>query len=68
VPLFSTLKVSNVTCQLFSDVCPKTCRNFKALCTGEAGLSKSNLELSYKASIFHRVVPNGWLQGGGKKQ
>ncbi|CAM4690044.1 hypothetical protein PO909_010451 [Leuciscus waleckii] len=50
--------------ELFSDVCPKTCRNFKALCTGEAGLSKSNLELSYKASIFHRVVPNGWLQGG----
>uniref|UniRef100_A0A8C1U8B2 Peptidyl-prolyl cis-trans isomerase n=1 Tax=Cyprinus carpio TaxID=7962 RepID=A0A8C1U8B2_CYPCA len=50
--------------ELFSDLCPKTCRNFKALCTGEAGLSKSNLELSYKGSIFHRVVPNGWLQGG----
>ncbi|XP_055042313.1 probable inactive peptidyl-prolyl cis-trans isomerase-like 6 isoform X2 [Misgurnus anguillicaudatus] len=50
--------------ELFSDLCPKTCRNFKALCTGEAGMSKSNLELSYKGSIFHRVVPNGWVQGG----
>ncbi|XP_016351742.1 peptidyl-prolyl cis-trans isomerase-like 6 [Sinocyclocheilus anshuiensis] len=49
--------------ELFSDVCPKTCKNFKTLCSGEAGLSKSNLELSYKGSIFHRVLPNGWLQG-----
>ncbi|XP_057208518.1 probable inactive peptidyl-prolyl cis-trans isomerase-like 6 [Triplophysa rosa] len=50
--------------ELFSELCPKTYRNFKALCTGEVGLSKSNLELSYKGSIFHRVVPNGWVQGG----
>uniref|UniRef100_A0A672QBP3 Peptidyl-prolyl cis-trans isomerase n=1 Tax=Sinocyclocheilus grahami TaxID=75366 RepID=A0A672QBP3_SINGR len=54
--------------ELFSDVCPKTCKNFKTLCSGEAGLSKSNLELSYKGSIFHRVLPNGWLQGGGNKK
>ncbi|KAI4890936.1 hypothetical protein NFI96_033192 [Prochilodus magdalenae] len=50
--------------ELFSDVCPKTCKNFKALCTGEAGMSQKQLELCYKGSLFHRVVPNGWVQGG----
>ncbi|KAG9282617.1 peptidyl-prolyl cis-trans isomerase-like 6 isoform X1 [Astyanax mexicanus] len=50
--------------ELFSDLCPKTCKNFKALCTGEAGMSQNQLMLSYKNSLFHRVVPNGWLQGG----
>ncbi|TRY98902.1 hypothetical protein DNTS_026559 [Danionella cerebrum] len=50
--------------ELFSDICPKTCMNFKALCTGEMGLSKSNHRLIYIGSLFHRVVPNGWLQGG----
>ncbi|XP_066533630.1 probable inactive peptidyl-prolyl cis-trans isomerase-like 6 isoform X2 [Hoplias malabaricus] len=50
--------------ELFSDLCPKTCENFKALCTGEAGMSQSQLNLCYKGSLFHRVVPNGWVQGG----
>ncbi|XP_045917123.1 probable inactive peptidyl-prolyl cis-trans isomerase-like 6 isoform X5 [Micropterus dolomieu] len=51
--------------ELFSDVCPKTSKNFEALCTGERGLSQSGLPLCYKGSVFHRVVPNGWVQGGG---
>uniref|UniRef100_A0A3Q3Q1B2 Peptidyl-prolyl cis-trans isomerase n=2 Tax=Monopterus albus TaxID=43700 RepID=A0A3Q3Q1B2_MONAL len=50
--------------ELFSDVCPKTSKNFEALCTGERGLSPSGLGLCYKGSLFHRVVPNGWVQGG----
>ncbi|XP_063078431.1 probable inactive peptidyl-prolyl cis-trans isomerase-like 6 [Engraulis encrasicolus] len=50
--------------ELFSDICPKTCENFRALCTGEKGISESDVMLSYKCSIFHRVVPNGWVQGG----
>lgn len=53
------------TSQLFSDVCPKTSKNFEALCTGEQGLSQSGLRLCYKGSLFHRVVSNGWVQGGG---
>ena len=24
------------------------------------------LKLWYKDSIFHRIVPNGWIQGGGE--
>ena len=27
--------VGRVIFELFSDVCPKTCENFRALCTGE---------------------------------
>ncbi|KAL4661054.1 peptidyl-prolyl cis-trans isomerase-like 6 [Arapaima gigas] len=50
--------------QLFLELCPKTCKNFEALCTGERGLLPSDTPLSYKGSVFHRVVPNGWVQGG----
>ncbi|KAI3364270.1 hypothetical protein L3Q82_011075 [Scortum barcoo] len=50
--------------RLFSDVCPKTSKNFEALCTGERGLSQSGFPLCFKGSVFHRVVPNGWVQGG----
>lgn len=53
--------------QLFSDYCPKTSANFEALCTGERGLTKSDIPLCYKDSLFHRVVPNGWVQGGGRQ-
>uniref|UniRef100_A0A3Q1IM26 PPIase cyclophilin-type domain-containing protein n=1 Tax=Anabas testudineus TaxID=64144 RepID=A0A3Q1IM26_ANATE len=56
--------VGKLLFELFSDVCPKTSRNFKALCTGELGLSQSGLRLCYKGSLFHRIVPNGWVQGG----
>ncbi|CAM4533077.1 unnamed protein product, partial [Lepidochelys olivacea] len=50
--------------ELYSDMCPKTCENFRSLCTGEAGTSRSGLELTYKESVFHRLVKNGWIQGG----
>ncbi|CAJ1078126.1 probable inactive peptidyl-prolyl cis-trans isomerase-like 6 isoform X2 [Xyrichtys novacula] len=50
--------------ELFPDICPKTSENFAALCTGEQGLSESGYPLCYRGSVFHRVVPNGWIQGG----
>ncbi|KAG5846507.1 hypothetical protein ANANG_G00115700 [Anguilla anguilla] len=56
--------VGRLLFELFSDLCPKTCKNFQALCAGDAGLSGSNIALTYKGSVFHRVVPNGWIQGG----
>ncbi|KAM3603421.1 uncharacterized protein V6R79_021866 [Siganus canaliculatus] len=56
--------VGRLLFELFSDVCPKTSKNFEALCTGERGLSQSGLPLCYKGSLFHRLVPNGWVQGG----
>ncbi|XP_020863833.1 putative inactive peptidyl-prolyl cis-trans isomerase-like 6 isoform X2 [Phascolarctos cinereus] len=50
--------------ELYADLCPKTCQNFQSLCTGNAGFSQSGLKLHYKHTIFHRLVKNGWLQGG----
>ncbi|KAG8582446.1 hypothetical protein GDO81_008053 [Engystomops pustulosus] len=50
--------------KLFADVCPKTCKNFQFLCSGEVGDSQSGLKLHYKGSPFHRIVKNGWIQGG----
>ena len=55
--------------QLFNDVVPKTCENFKALCTGDRGESPdTEYKLHYENSIMHRIVKNGWVQGGGKHQ
>ncbi|KAJ8275230.1 hypothetical protein COCON_G00098550 [Conger conger] len=56
--------VGRLLFELFSDLCPKTCKNFQALCEGDARSSENNVALTYKGSIFHRVVPNGWIQGG----
>ncbi|XP_023419227.2 probable inactive peptidyl-prolyl cis-trans isomerase-like 6 isoform X3 [Cavia porcellus] len=50
--------------ELYCDKCPKTCKNFQTLCTGKAGISQRGTTLHYKGSILHRVVQNGWIQGG----
>lgn len=52
--------------QLFSDACPRTCENFRALCAGGAKSPRDGRELTYKNSLFHRLVKNGWIQGGGE--
>lgn len=51
--------------QLFSDACPRTCENFRALCIGGTKSRCDGRELTYKNSFFHRIVKNGWIQGGG---
>eukprot|EP00743_Colponemidia_sp_Colp-15_P003646 GILK01003935.1.p1 GENE.GILK01003935.1~~GILK01003935.1.p1 ORF type:complete len:440 (-),score=111.43 GILK01003935.1:67-1386(-) len=51
--------------ELFNDVTPRTCENFRGLCTGEYGKSPlTRKPLHYKGSTFHRVIPGFMLQGG----
>uniref|UniRef100_A0A8C4TZF3 Peptidyl-prolyl cis-trans isomerase n=1 Tax=Falco tinnunculus TaxID=100819 RepID=A0A8C4TZF3_FALTI len=57
-------QASNQVALLFSDACPRTCENFRALCAGGAKSRCDGRELTYKNSLFHRLVKNGWIQGG----
>ena len=56
-----------ITMELRNDVCPKTCANFKALCTGERGRGKKGRPLHFKSTIFHRIIPQFMCQGGARR-
>lgn len=54
-----------ITFRLYDSVVPRTANNFKCLCTGEKGIGATTKKpLSYKGSIFHRIIPDFMCQGG----
>jgi peptidyl-prolyl isomerase D len=58
-------KAGRIVMQLFSNVVPKTAKNFLSLCRGDAGSTSDGVQKTYKGSAFHRVISNFMLQGGG---
>lgn len=51
--------------ELRADVVPRTAENFRALCTGERGVSPlTGVKLHYKDTRFHRVKSLFMSQGG----
>lgn len=60
------LPAGRVVFELYADIAPKTCENFRVLCTGEMEtLGKSTgKRLHYKGVIFHRVVKDFMIQSG----
>ncbi|XP_044261904.1 peptidyl-prolyl cis-trans isomerase G isoform X1 [Tribolium madens] len=59
------LQSGRIVFELFSDIVPKTCENFRCLCTGEKGIGLNTKKaLHFKGVIFHRVVKDFIIQGG----
>ena len=55
-------QLERVIFELYYKECPNTCENFFNLCRGFT--NEEGQKVSYKDSIFHRVVKRGYIQGG----
>ena len=57
--------VGRIVVDLFVDAAPRTCENFRALCTGEKGFSATTRQrLHYKGCPAHRLIPGFMVQMG----
>lgn len=53
------LQTGRIVFELFNDIVPKTCENFRSLCTGEKGIGQQTSKaLHYKVrwKIFHEKL------------
>ena len=48
------VRLPRIVFELFVDRAPKTCENFRCLCTGEKGTSERGTRLHYKGTKFWR--------------
>ena len=49
--------------ELFTDIAPDSCENFRKLCEGSF-TNKKGEKLTYKNTEFHRIVRGAFVQGG----
>jgi len=54
---------NQVVFELFDDVCPRTCENFRQLCKG-VSLSSGKSMIGYQGTEVHRVVKGMYVQCG----
>ena len=52
-----------VVFELFQYLCPKTVKNFMSLCKGKY-TNKAGFKIGYTGTVIHRIVKNGYVQGG----
>ena len=59
-------ELGRIVMELWTDIAPKTCENFRCLCTGEKGkASFGPVELTFKGAQFHRLITNFMVQCKG---
>ncbi|OXG82619.1 peptidylprolyl isomerase [Cryptococcus neoformans var. grubii Br795] len=58
-------EVGKVVIKLYDDVVPKTCANFRSLCTGKKpDQTPLPPSFTYRSTPFHRIIPNFMIQSG----
>lgn len=55
---------NRIVLELYADRVPRTAENFRVLCTNTSKLASTGQPLSFRNSIFHRVIPKFMIQGG----
>jgi len=67
IKLGDTEGTHQVLIELFEDLCPKTCENFKQLCIGFTSPDNGR-KFQYQGSEFDRIVPGNYIQGGNLRK
>nr|XP_024391685.1 peptidyl-prolyl cis-trans isomerase-like [Physcomitrium patens]PNR43474.1 hypothetical protein PHYPA_015855 [Physcomitrium patens] len=57
-------EVGRLFVELYEHIVPKTADNFLKLCTGVKGLGKQGIKLTYRRTVFFRIIPGVYAQGG----
>ena len=54
--------LGRIVIELYADKCPRTCENFRQLCTGQ--YRPNEFPVGYKDTPIHRIIPGFIMQGG----